>query len=108
MDKPKHPQGPGTYLPQVPPASNQPPLPEFISDAPYPVNSIAEGVVILELKIGANGQIEQILTVHDVPSLTDAARQAAAAWKFSSARTGGKAVEGISIAVISFLRPVIH
>ena len=100
--------GPGTYLPQVPPASNQPPLPEFISDAPYPVNSIAEGVVILELKIGANGQIEQIRTVHDVPSLTDAARQAVAAWKFSSARTGGKAVEGISIAVISFLRPVIH
>jgi Gram-negative bacterial TonB protein C-terminal len=100
--------GPGIYLPQAPPASNQPPLPEFISDAPYPVNSVAEGVVILELKIGANGQIEQIRTVHDVPALTDAARQAVAGWKFSSARTGGKAVEGISIAVISFLRPVIH
>jgi outer membrane biosynthesis protein TonB len=95
-------------LPESRIASTRPASPRLVYDAPYPVNSVAEGVVILELKILADGAIEQINTVRDIPPLTRAARTAVAAWKFSPAVRDGRPVEGTSIVAISFLRPVTN
>jgi len=100
--------GSGIQLPESPVAGNRPASPTFISDVAYPVDSIAEGVVILELMISPYGVIEQINTVRDVPSLTVAARRAVAAWKFSPAISDGSPVPGISIVAISFLRPITN
>jgi len=99
--------GSGMQLPERHSAA-QPALPTLISDASYPVNAVAEGVVILELKVSADGAIEQIKTIRDVPSLTDVDRKAVETWTFSPAVAAGRAVEGTSIAAISFLRPIIQ
>jgi len=98
--------GSGIQLPGFPIAPNRPASPILVYDAAYPVDSVAEGVVILDLKISANGVIEQINTVRDIPSLTAAARRAVAAWKFSPAVSNGRPVEGTTIVAISYLRPV--
>jgi outer membrane biosynthesis protein TonB len=98
----------GMSLPALGSATPRPSLPSTISDSGYPVNSVAEDSVILELKISADGQIEQIQNIRDVPALTGAARRAVGAWKFSPAFVDGMAVEGTSIAVVSFLRPVVQ
>jgi TonB family protein len=98
----------GMQLPESRIASTRPASPRLVYDAPYPVNSVAEGVVILELRISADGAIEQINTVRDIPPLTRAARTAVAAWKFSPAVRDGRPVEGTSIVAISFLRPVTN
>jgi outer membrane biosynthesis protein TonB len=42
-----------------------------------------------------------------VPSLTEAARRAVSQWKFQPALHNGKPTGGITLAVISFLRPVL-
>jgi len=100
-------EGEGIRFPETPRSADHGPLPLFISDGAYPVNSIAEGAVILDLQISPDGAVEQIRPVEEVPSLTEAARQAVGAWKFSPAVSGGKQVGGSCIAVISFLRPVV-
>jgi len=85
---------------QVPERRNGLHLPRLISDPPYPANSFAEGVVILELSISEAGAVESIATIRDEPSLTPVARRAVDMWKFSPNK-------GTAIVAISFLRPVV-
>lgn len=89
------------------PGDDRAPLPISISLPRYPINSIAEGVVILELRIASNGTMEALTVVRDIPSLTEAARAAVRLWNFSPARALGEPVPGTLIAVISFQRPFV-
>jgi TonB family protein len=86
---------------------DQPPMPKFISDPGYPVNSTGGGVVILELKIAPNGSIDDIRVVRNIPALTDAARAAVQSWRYMPAQSSGSAVHGTLIVAVSFLRPVV-
>jgi outer membrane biosynthesis protein TonB len=95
-------------FPEWPLQDERPPLPRVVLDPEYPVRSIAEGVVILQLEISAAGIIERMDTVRDVPSLTEAARRTVENWTFSPALTGGKPAAGTAIVVISFLRPIVN
>ncbi|PYS37207.1 MAG: hypothetical protein DMG14_22105 [Acidobacteria bacterium] len=97
-----------TQFPEWPAAETRPPLPHVIVEPSYPVNSVAEGVVILELRISADGGIERIETVRQVPSLMEIARKAVEGWKFTPASINGQASSGTAIVAISFLRPVIY
>ena len=79
----------------------------MIIDPGYPIQSVAEGVVILQMDVDSRGGIQRTDVIQDVPTLTWAATHAASQWKFRPAMHGGKPVSGTVIIGISFLRPVL-
>lgn len=83
------------------------PLPTRISDPRYPINTVAEGVVILQLQIDLSGAIGNIKVTRDVPPLTAAAQAAVQEWTFSPARSKGQTVPGTAVVAISFVRPFV-
>ena len=86
----------------------RPPFPLAVSDPGYPVDSVAEGVVILQLQISADGSIQNVQVIRDVPSLTGAAEEVVRSWVFSHAKAEGRPVPGTAVVAISFLRPVVQ
>jgi hypothetical protein len=99
---------PPTQFPDWSSLQTRPPLPQTIFDSGYPVNSVGEGVVILELRVSAQGAIETIRVVQGVPSLTEVARNAVQGWRILPARNAGNLATGTAIVAISFLRPITH
>lgn len=83
-------------------------LPISISHPRYPINTVAEGVVILRLHINPSGDIEDMRVIRDVPPLTAAAQTAVRGWEFSPARSQGHSVPGTVIVAISFVRPFVQ
>ena len=61
-------------------------------DAVYPPNSIGQGTVMLEVTVGADGEVEDVKVLRDVPSLTVEAQRAAKQWRFRPATLNGKPV----------------
>lgn len=88
-----------------PPGSSRAALATAIIDPGYPFMSEAEGVVILELSVGAEGNITHIETVDGIAGLTEQAEEAVRNWKFAPAFVAGNPAPSTAIAVISFLRP---
>jgi outer membrane biosynthesis protein TonB len=69
-------------------------------DIQYPIRSIADGVVVLDVSLDATGGIAGVHVVRDIPSLTSAAASSMPSWKFSPALLQGKpAPSTIRIAV---------
>jgi len=70
-------------------------------DIPYPIQSIADGVVVIDISLDATGAIIGTNVVRDVPSLTSAATSSIPSWKFSPALFHGRPVPSvIRIAVV--------
>src|SRR5262249_44550725 len=65
-----------TEVPEPESAENSPPVLHVFTDPAYPVTSIAEDVVILELTISSTGTTERVNVIRDVASLTDVAVKA--------------------------------
>lgn len=95
------------YKQPSPPRNNHPPLPLAITDPGYPQTATTEGVVIIDVPIDKNGNPLTMLTIQDVPQLTDLARTAIRSWKFMPAMESGKPVVGMLIVAVSFVRPVV-
>lgn len=76
-------------------------------DAPYPHTSIAEGTVVFEVTVGADGQIEDVRAVRAIASLTEAGERSLRGWRFRAATLDGKAVRSTVVVAFSFTRPVI-
>jgi protein TonB len=76
--------------------------PEVVSaaDPIYPYNSIAQGSVILQLSIGATGELDGVQVLRDVPSLTVEAEKAVKKWRFKPATLDGRPVR--STMAVSF------
>jgi len=66
--------------------------PEIISatDIPYPIQSIADGVVVIDASLDDKGAITGTTVVRDVPSLTSPAISAIRTWNFSPAIRHGR------------------
>jgi len=77
-------------------------FPSHIVDPGYPLQSIAEGSVILQAHTNARGVVEGIDVIRPVPSLTESGVQAVRRWTFTSGAAG------TAIVVMSFLRPVLY
>jgi len=102
------PDRPFTFnMPSAPLLMDGPPQPKVIIDPGYPIDSIADGCIILELQIDATGKVQKTDVIQNIPSLTSSATRAVSQWKFRPARRNGKAVPGTAVAVISFLKPVL-
>ena len=80
--------------------------PEVISatDVPYPIQSIADGVVVLDASLNDKGVIAGIYVVRDIPSLTSPTTSAIRTWKFSPARRLGRP-EPSTIRIAVVFRP---
>src|SRR3977135_2647218 len=70
-------------------------------DIPYPIQSIADGVVVLDVSLDEKGAITGSTVVRDIPSLTSAATSSVQSWKFSPASMRGKPEQSlIRVAVV--------
>jgi outer membrane biosynthesis protein TonB len=73
-------------------------------DIPYPIQSIADGVVILDIYIDGTGAIARSTVLRDIPSLTSPAISSIQSWKFSPASRRGKPEQSV-IRVAVVFRP---
>jgi TonB family protein len=89
------------------PNDTRPPVPTTIVDPGYPVDSVGEGSVIMQLRVDVEGVVQAVDVIRRAPSLEQAAVQAVRSWHFSPAMQNGIAVPGTCIAVITFQRPVL-
>ena len=55
------------------------------TDITYPIQSIANGVVVVDVSLDHKGAITGNSVVRDIPSLTSAATSSIQSWKFSPA-----------------------
>jgi hypothetical protein len=102
-------------IPLGAPASFQPPTPNgpLFSPAqlfganfpPYPVNGVGQGAVILDVAVDGTGNISQIQTLRDLPTLTAAAIAAAKTWTFSQASYGKVSVASKVVVAMVFRSP---
>ena len=61
-----------------------------VTGIPYPIQSIADGVVVLDASLNDRGAITGSTVVRDIPSLTPAATSSIQSWKFTPASRQGK------------------
>jgi hypothetical protein len=74
------------------------------SDIPYPIQSIADGVVVLDVSLDGHGAVAGSTVVRDIPSLTSPAISSIQSWKFSPAYRQGKPEQSV-IRVAFVFRP---
>jgi hypothetical protein len=70
----------------------KPPEVTSASDVPYPIQSIADGVVVVDASLDGTGAITGTSVVRDIPSLTSPAISAIRSWQFNPATRLGKPV----------------
>jgi outer membrane biosynthesis protein TonB len=93
-------------------AGNHPPNftpPDLLSasDIPYPATTVAAGVVSLAVNLDATGQIINIQTLRDIPTVTSQATLALQNWSYAPATSNGKHVPSTLIVHIVFDPPFL-
>jgi len=73
-------------------------------DIPYPVNSIATGMVSLLVSLESSAQVKSVQVERDIPSLTNVAQSAVHGWAFTPALLRGAQVPS-SLAVNVVFNP---
>jgi hypothetical protein len=78
--------------------------PEVISasEIAYPIQSIADGIVVLDASLDAKDTITGVTVVRDVPSLTSPATSAIRTWKLRPATRLGKPVASTVRVAVAF------
>src|SRR5580700_5353340 len=72
------------------------------SDIPYPATTVAAGVVTLAVNLDATGQIMNVQTLRDIPTVTTQATLALQNWTYAPANLNGKNVPSTLIVNIVF------
>ena len=72
------------------------------SDIPYPATTVAAGVVTLAVNLDATGQIMNVQTLRDIPTVTTQATLALQNWTYAPASLNGKPVPSTLIVNIVF------
>jgi hypothetical protein len=103
------------HIPLGPPESFQPPNtkatpytpPQLFTATfpPYPTNGLGSGAVVLDVAINSQGNIGQVATVRDVPTLTAAAAAALQHWSFSAAIYGNTPIASKVVVAMVFRNP---
>ncbi len=95
-------------VPSLKRQSDRAAVPVELSDPGYPVNSVGEGSVVLELQIASTGAVQGVRVISDAPGLAAHTERATRSWKFEPAVRNGSATAGAVIVVASYLRPEIQ
>jgi outer membrane biosynthesis protein TonB len=72
------------------------------TDVPYPMQSIAIGTVVLELTVSQRGQVENVLAIREIDSLTEVATDSVKNWQFASASLDGKPIRSRTTVAVTF------
>jgi TonB family protein len=86
---------------------DRPVVPLRLSDPGYPPRSVAQGTVVLELRISTSGHVENVRVVADGGGLGGWTEKTVRTWQFAPALREGVAVRGTVLVAVSYLRPVI-
>lgn len=73
-----------------------------VSDIPYPATTVAAGVVTLAVNLDGTGQITNVQTLRDIPTVTGQAILALQNWTYAPASLNGKHVPSTLIVNIVF------
>ena len=73
----------------------------------YPVNSYANGVVVVEMLVDPNGRVTRARAVAGQPPFTSLSVTSAKSWTFRPAKHAGVAVPSYAYAIFGFMRPVV-
>jgi TonB family protein len=82
-------------------------LPEAVSvsDVEIPTLSIANGTVVLDVRISEQGEVEDIQVRRDIASETEEAVRSVKTWKFEPAKSNGKAATSRMTVAVTFNPP---
>jgi hypothetical protein len=87
--------------------SDSGPFPVVLSDPGYPVNSVGEGLTILDMQLSASGNVNDVRVVRDEPGLAAHTERVARTWKFQPAMRNRAAENGTIIVAAWYLRPIL-
>ena len=73
-----------------------------VGEINYPIDTLASGIVSLLVNLDADGRIQEIQTLQDVPTLTAVSLTAVQNWTFSPATLDGKAVASAVLVNVAF------
>ena len=106
---PTLPDAPGLGEPprDLEPPSESIPFPTAMPSPPYPPQALGDGVVLLEVTVGAEGDVVAVAVRQSAPGFDQAAMDTAQKWKFRPARHEGVAVAAPVYVVFGFRQPVI-
>jgi TonB family protein len=94
---------------QTEPLSEKPPFQPAetlsVTDITFPILSIANGTVVLDVLITETGKIQRVEVRRDIPSLTQSAVSAVQEWKFSAATFEDKAITSRMPVAVTFCPP---
>src|ERR1700674_3949629 len=74
------------------------------TDTQYPIRSVANGLVVLDVALDERGAVKGTSVVRDIPSLTAVATSSVQSWKFKPA-SGKGAPEASVVRVVFVFRP---
>lgn len=80
-------------------------LPVETIEPVYPVNSIAEGSVVLYETVNPEGSIGDATVLRDIPSLTAPTEAAIQDWKFVPGKQAGAKTDSAVVVVVTYRRP---
>jgi outer membrane biosynthesis protein TonB len=69
-----------------------PPTVTAAGDIPYPLASLASGIVTVTVNLDATGQVQSVRVLRDVPSLTDPTVRAIKRWTFAPGTLEGSSI----------------
>jgi TonB family protein len=95
-----------TLIPKDASASKDVPLPLKIVTPPFPPRALSNGVVLVEVRVGARGEVTGVKVVRAAPGFDDVAAQAAHRWTFRPAQVAGTGVPAVAYVIFGFPQPV--
>jgi outer membrane biosynthesis protein TonB len=90
------------YDEPLPNAPQRGALPVVTMEPQFPAPSAEDGSVILNLRIGRDGQVRSIRVLRDAESLAPAAKAAVQMWSFVPGKREGAAADSAAIVVVAF------
>jgi len=76
------------------------------ADVGYPLQSVADDIVVFDVALNDRGEITGATLLHSVPSLTEPAQESLRSWKFKPASLGDKPVSSDMIVAFAFRHAV--
>jgi TonB family protein len=100
--------GPAPFFPRRDPSTpcGEVPYPIEIVEPPYPVTSLAEEVVLVEMDLEANGRVADSRLVEGKEPFAELALAAARRWRFEPACRQGRPVGAVAYVAFGFRPPV--
>jgi len=95
----------GEAIKDVATASSDIPYPTSVVTPPYPPGTMSPGVVLVEVKVDANGNVTDATLRVPSPGYDSAALNTARQWKFRPAKPGGSPAASVAYIVFGFPTP---